>query len=100
MWQHVQDVLSILIPAVDSVRVFGQNLKISCILEVPHEHHRPRLILNLSVKANEDTPSFNSITNRWVHPESMQFWSTFPHILQEIWEIDPDNFPSWCQHWT
>ena len=75
--------------------MFGNKLKIFYFVEVPQEHHMPRFILNLSVKPNEVIPSVNSIMDRWVHPESIQFGRTFPHILQEIWETDPDKLLIW-----
>ena len=75
------------------VGLFGENLKMSCIVEVPQEHHRPCLILNLSAQPDEGTPSVKNTTDREVAPESMQFGRAFPRILQTIWESDPDKGP-------
>ena len=48
MQQRIQYGISILLPAVDAVRMFGAKLKISCIMVVTQAHHQPRLVLNLS----------------------------------------------------
>ena len=52
----VRDGFSILLPAADTVRVFGDKLKISCIAAVPQEHQRLRLIINLSAQPCEGMP--------------------------------------------
>ena len=50
MQQKVQDGFSIFLPAAGTVRIFGENLKLSYIVMVPQIHQRPRLILNLLAK--------------------------------------------------
>ena len=42
---------------------------------------------------NEGTPSVNDTTDREAAIEFMQFGCAFSHILQEIWESDPDMGP-------
>ena len=73
------------------MRLFGEKPNISCIVEVSQEHCRPRLILNLSAQHNEVTPSINDTMEREITPESIQFVRALPHILQTIWEADPDK---------
>ena len=48
MQQSVQDYFSIVLPTVDTVQMFGDKLKISCIAAAPQAHNRPRLIINLT----------------------------------------------------
>ena len=64
MQQRVWYGFSIIILEVDSVRVFGDKLKLSCITAVPQEHHRPCLIINLSEKSDEGMPSVEDTTDR------------------------------------
>ena len=82
-----------LLPAVDAVKLFGDNLKVSRIAAVLQEHRRPRLILNFSAQTDEGTTSVNDTTVRESAPESMQFGSAFPRILQAVWEADPVQGP-------
>ena len=91
MRQCVQYVFSILFPAADTVRLFGDNMKLSRIPEVTQEHCRLCLIINLVFQPDEGMPSVNDTTEREVSPESMQFERAFPRILQAIWEADPDK---------
>ena len=90
---RIQYGFSILLPAADAVRMFGAKLKLSCIAAVSQAHLRPRLILNLLVKQDEGTPSFNQTTEREVALESMLFGRASPCILQSIWEVDPVQGP-------
>ena len=55
----------------DIVRVIGYKLKLSCIAEPPQDHSRLRLIINLSKKTNEGTPSVNDTPDMEVAPESI-----------------------------
>ena len=71
--QNVQDRFSILLPAADVVRLFGDKLKLSRITTVPQENLRPRLILNLSAQPDDRTPSVNDTTDREVAPEPIKF---------------------------
>ena len=87
--QCVEDGIGILLPEVDAVRLFGGELKLSWIADVPQEHQRPRLVLNLLTQPDEGTPSVNETTDSDIAPDSMQFGCTLPHILQSIWEEDP-----------
>ena len=89
----MQDGFSILLPEEDVVRMFRENLKLSCIVAVPQVQHQTRLILNLSGKLDEGTPGVNDITDREVAPELMLFGRAFRHVLQVIWEADPAKGP-------
>ena len=91
--QRVRDGFSILSPAADAVRLFGDNLKLFYIEAVPQEHRRPRLILNLSVQPDEGTSSANETTVKESAPRYMKFGRAFPRILQEIWKVDPFQGP-------
>ena len=73
MWQRVQNGFSIILIVADAVRVFGDKLKVSCIVAVPQEHHQPRLIIKPPENLNEGTPSANNTTDREFEPESTQF---------------------------
>ena len=57
MWQCMGDGFSILLPEADAVWVFGGNFNLSRIPAAPQEHRRICLILDLSAKPNEVTPS-------------------------------------------
>ena len=57
MQRRIQDGFRILLPAADTVQVFGAKLKISRITAVPQEHLQLRLILNLLEKPEKGTPS-------------------------------------------
>ena len=69
--QCVQDGIGILLPEVDAVRLFGGELKLSWIANVPQEHQRPRLVLNLLTQPDEGTPSVNDTMDREIDAESM-----------------------------
>ena len=82
------DGLNILLPAADTIRLFGEKLKLSHISVVPQAHYRPRLILNLLAQLDSDTPIVNKTTGREAAPELLKFGRAFPRILQAIWEAD------------
>ena len=67
-----------LLPVADVVRVFGGNLKLSCIAVVSQEHLWPCAILDISSNPDEGAPSVNDTTDRDVAPESMKFGRVFP----------------------
>ena len=94
MRQRVRDGFSILLPATDAVRLFGENLKLLRITVVPQENRRPRLTINLLEQTDEGTSSVNITTDREVAPESMKFGCTFPCTIQTIWESDPYKGPT------
>ena len=73
------------------MRVFGDKLKLSHITAVPQAHLRPRLIINLSDQPDKETPSVNSTKERNIALKSMQFEISFPHIIQAIWQADPEE---------
>ena len=89
----MQDGFSILLSAKDHVRLFGDNIKLSCIAAVPQTQRKPRLILNLSAPPDKETPSVNDTMGREISPESMQFGREFPRILLAIWEEHPEEGP-------
>ena len=62
--RRVKYEFSILLTAEDAVRVFEEQLNISCIAAVPQDHSFPRLILNLSAQPDKETPSVNDTTDR------------------------------------
>ena len=93
MQQRVQDVFSILLPVVGEVRIFGERLNISRIMELPQAHIQPRLILNLLSQTDKHMPSVNNTMNREIALESLQFGLALPCILQDIWESDPADSP-------
>ena len=62
---------SILLTAEDSVRVFGEQFKLSRITAVPQALLCPRPILNLLAQPDKETLSINDITNREITPDSM-----------------------------
>ena len=88
MQQMINDGFSILHLAADLIRLFGENLKHSCIAAVPQSHYWPRLILGLLAQPGSDTPSINETTDREAAPESLQFGRTFLCILQAVLEAD------------
>ena len=77
----------------DAVSLFRGNLKLYRIATVDQEHLHPRLILNLLAQPDERKLDINDTTEKEVALESMQFWRAFPHILNVIWEADPDKGP-------
>ena len=79
---------SILLPAADAIRLFGERLKLSCITAVPQAHRRPRLILNLLAQPYSETLSVNKTTNREAATESLHFGWIFPRILKTVWDAD------------
>ena len=94
MQRSVQDGFSILLPVADTVWMFREKLKLSRIMGVPQVQRQPCLILlNLSGKPNEGTPSGNDTTDREVAPDSIQFGRAFSCILQAMWEVDPAEGP-------
>ena len=95
MQLRIKDGFSILIPASDTIILFGEKLKLSCIATVTQAHRCPRLILNLSDQLDANTPGVNNSTDRKVAPDSLQFGRAFPHILQEVWDTDLVQDPIW-----
>ena len=93
LWWQIKDGFSILLSAEDDVRLFGEKLKLFRIAAVPQAQRRLRLILNLLVPPNKETPSVNDTTDREISLDSMQFGRAFPRILQAIWEADPEKGP-------
>ena len=91
----MQEGFSILHLAADLIRLFGENLKHSCIAAVPQSHYWPRLILGLLAQPGSDTPSINETTDREAAQDSMQFGRAFLYTLQAIWEADPVQGPVW-----
>ena len=89
IWEEMQRRIkygfSILLPATGAVQIFGEKLNLSCIVEVTQAHHHPCLILNLSGKAYEVTPSVNDTINRESAPDSLQFVRALPRILWSVW---------------
>ena len=64
MQRSIKDGFSILLPAADVIRLFGEKLKIYHIAAVPQTHFRPRLILNLPAQPGANTPIVKNTTNR------------------------------------
>ena len=91
MRKRMRNGFSTLLPAEDAVWVFRYKLDMSQISALPQEHHWKHLIINLSVKPNQITPTFNETMDMEVAPDSINFGHSFPHILQSIWEVDPDQ---------
>ena len=89
MRQRVQDGFIIFFSLAYEVRLFRENLKLYRITDIPQDHHRPHLILNLSTNSYEGTPNINDTTDREVAPESMEYGRSYPYLLQYIWEVDP-----------
>ena len=84
MQKRSKDGFSILLPVAGVVQMFGNKLKLFCIMVVPQVNHHPRLILNLSEKLDVSTPSVNGTTNREAALESLQFRRAFPRILKVV----------------
>ena len=93
MQRRIKDGFSIFLMAADTIRLFGEKLKLFRVAAVPQAHRRPHLILNLSAQPNSDMPSFNDTTDREAALESLQFGWAFPCILQALWEADPVQGP-------
>ena len=93
MQRSIKDGFSTLFPTADTIRLFGERLKLSRIAAVPQANFRLRLILNLSAQPDSDMPSVNDTTNREAAPELLQFGWAFPRILQAAWEADPVQGP-------
>ena len=89
MQRRIKDSFSILLPAADAIRLFGERLNLSRITAVPQAHCRPCLTLNLSANSDSYTPIVNKTTDREAAPESMQSGRVFSRILQVVWEADP-----------
>ena len=81
----VQYGFSILLPVNDAVRVFGDQLKLSCVVAVPQSYRQWRLILNMLANTDEGTLSVRDTAYRWVTLESMHIFRAFPRILKAIW---------------
>ena len=90
---RVQDGFSILLSEEDAVQMLGENLNLSRIPTVPQDHFFMRLILNLLVQPNKETPSINDAIDMEIPLESMQFERSLPRIFQAIWEADTEEGP-------
>ena len=70
--QHrIKDDFIILLTAAYTIRLFGDNLKLSRIAAVPQTHFLLHLVLNLLAQSDSGTPSVNETTNREAAPESL-----------------------------
>ena len=69
--QRIKDGFIILLPAAYTIRLFGDNLKLSRIAAVPQTHCLLHLVLNLLAQSDSGTPSVNETTNREAAPESL-----------------------------
>ena len=47
MQRRIKYGFSIFLPSADAIRMFGENLKLSRITDMPQAHRRLRLIINL-----------------------------------------------------
>ena len=65
---RINDGFSILLPAADAIRLFGEKLNLYCIAAVHQVHLRPRLIVNLLAQPESDTPRANDTTDREAAP--------------------------------
>ena len=93
MQRRIKDIFSILLPATDTVRLFGEMLKLSRIVAVPQAHFCPCLTLNLLEKPEKGMLSVNNTTGMEAAPKSLKFERDLLHILQEVWEVDTDQGP-------
>ena len=91
--RRIKGGFSILLPAADAMRLFGEKLKLSRIAAVPQAYRHSRLILNLSAQPNSNTLSVNETTDREATPELLKFGRASPRILQAVWEADPIQGP-------
>ena len=73
MQRNIKDGLSILLPASDTLQLFGENCKLSRIAAAPQAYPHLYLNLNLSEKLYVGTPSFHNTTDREAAQESLQF---------------------------
>ena len=85
MQQRIKYGFSIILLAVNTIRLFEEKLKLSHIVAVPQAHHRPRLILNMLAHPNYDMPSINYTTNREDATDLLQFGKPPPCILKAVW---------------
>ena len=77
-----------------SVRQANQKDRLICDLTAP-----PPSGDSLLPPFSEDTPAVNVSTNSSMAPQAMQFGPCLPHILQQIWEGDPQDGPFYLSKW-
>ena len=73
MQQSIKDGFIILIPAADTIKLFREKLKLSCITAVPQAHFRLPPILIFLAQPDSDTPSVNKTTDRETATELPQW---------------------------
>ena len=100
MQRRIKDGFSILLPAADVIRLFGERLKLSCIAAVPQAHCRPHLIINLLVQPDSDMPSVNETIYREAALESLQFGRSFPVSCRRYGRRTRFRVRSGSQNWT
>ena len=107
---HVYRGFSLLLTVETAVLLFGRRLRISRQDSVPQTNREDQLIydytpsppvgdllLPLSI---QDTPTVIVSIDRKVAPPSMQFGPCLPHLLQQIWEADPQDSPVYLSKWN
>ena len=93
MQRNIKYGFSILLPVEDAIILFGEKLKLSCIVMVSQAHRCARLILNLSYQPDANTLSVNKSTDRESAQELLQFGRGLYHIRQAVWDVDPVQGP-------
>ena len=85
----MRDRLIILLPINYVTYNFGGTLKISRIAVSPQQYHGTQIILNLTENVDMVTSCVNKNSNREFKLSPLRFWSSFPRIMQDMWEADP-----------
>ena len=75
---------SIILFVKDTLNIFGNWIRISCLASVDQKNCKPRLIFNSIATSDSITSSVNTSTYLSSNPKKIQFRYYLPHFLQKI----------------
>ena len=97
--ERAQRGFSIILLVDVALLVFGDRIRVSCLVSVDQANIRPCLVCDSSAAPDDVTPAVNVSTDKSTAPGAMQFGACLPWFLQKIWEADPFDGPVWLYKW-
>ena len=97
--EWAQSGFSIILPVDVALFVFGDCIRISCLVSVDPAKRKPRLLYNVSAAPDDVTPAVNASIKKSTAPNTMQFGACLSRFLQKTWESDPSDGPAWLSKW-
>ena len=83
--ERAQRGFSIILLVDVALLVFGDRIRVSCLVSVDQANIRPCLVCDSSAAPDDVTPAVNASTDKSNAPDVMQLGSCLPQFLQMIW---------------